>query len=118
MIGRRWPLEAPGPRSDPPTPACASGSSTRPDRVIETVSSVTESVLCHLRPLRLTADGHLKTCLFAEDETDLREPARAGADDDALERIVRAAVLGKGPGHGMADPAWSYEGRPMNRIGG
>ncbi len=91
----------------------------RPDRVIETVSSVTESVLCHLRPAaahRRRAPEDL--CLFAEDETDLREPARAGADDDALERIVRAAVLGKGPGHGMADPAWSYEGRPMNRIGG
>ena len=28
------------------------------------------------------------------------------------------AVAAKGPGHGMADPEWTYAGRPMSLIGG
>ena len=31
---------------------------------------------------------------------------------------MREAVLAKGPGHGMADPEWTYTGRPMSLIGG
>ena len=68
--------------------------------------------------LRLTADGQLRTCLFATEETDVRDPLRAGASDAELERIVADAVLRKGPGHGMADPEWTYAGRPMSLIGG
>lgn len=37
---------------------------------------------------RLGVDGKLYTCLFATSGIDLREPLRAGADDDALRRIV------------------------------
>ena len=32
--------------------------------------------------------------------------------------VIREAVAGKGPGHGMSDPAWTYAGRPMSLIGG
>jgi cyclic pyranopterin phosphate synthase len=37
---------------------------------------------------RLGVDGKLFTCLFATSGIDLREPLRAGADDEALRRIV------------------------------
>jgi cyclic pyranopterin phosphate synthase len=117
MIARRWPLEPMG-RGQAADTGVRFRFADRPERMIETVSSVTESFCATCDRLRLTADGHLKTCLFAEDETDLRGPLRDGADDARLDRIVRGAVLGKGPGHGMSDPSWSYTGRPMNRIGG
>ncbi len=117
MIDRRWPLEPVG-RGHAADTGVRFRFADRPGSVIETVSSVTESFCAACDRLRLTADGHLKTCLFGEDETDLRDPMRAGADDAALERVVRGAVSRKGPGHGMGDPSWSYAGRPMNRIGG
>ena len=37
--------------------------------------------------MRLTADGNLRSCLFAVDETDLRGPMRAGASDDELRAL-------------------------------
>ncbi|HMM48119.1 MAG TPA: hypothetical protein PKE32_00700, partial [Miltoncostaeaceae bacterium] len=117
MIGARWPLEPVG-RMHTADTGVRFRFADRPERMIETVSSVTESFCAQCDRLRLTADGHLKTCLFAQDETDLRGPLRVGADDDELEEIVREAVWGKGPGHGMSDPHWRYAGRPMNRIGG
>ena len=117
MIGARWPLEPVG-RDDAASTGARYRFADRPDRFIETVSSVTESFCAACDRLRLTADGRLRTCLFAEEETDLGGPLRAGATAMEMERIVRAAVLGKGPGHGMSDPSWSYAGRPMNRIGG
>ena len=116
MIGARWPLEALD-RERPAAPATrwrfADGAGE-----LQFVSSVTEPFCASCDRLRLTADGQLRTCLFAESETDLRGPLRAGAGDAEIERIVREAVLAKGPGHGMADPEWTYTGRPMSLIGG
>ena len=39
---------------------------------------------------RLTADGVLLLCLYAQHGTDLRRPLRAGAAPDALRRLIRA----------------------------
>lgn len=117
MIGARWPLVPLG-RGHAADTGVRFAFADRPDRIIETVSSVTESFCAGCDRLRLTADGQLKTCLFGEHETDLRGPLRTGADTATLERVIRTAVRGKGPGHGMGDPSWTYEGRPMNRIGG
>ena len=116
MIEERWPL-VPAGRERPSAPGThwrfADGAGE-----LQFVSSVTESFCSSCDRLRLTADGQLRTCLFAESETDLRGPIRAGVSDAELEAIIRAAVAGKGPGHGMADPSWTYVGRPMSMIGG
>ena len=116
MIEECWPL-VPAGRERPSAPGThwrfADGAGE-----LQFVSSVTESFCGSCDRLRLTADGQLRTCLFAESETDLRGPMRAGMDDAELEAIIRAAVAAKGPGHGMADPSWTYVGRPMSMIGG
>jgi cyclic pyranopterin phosphate synthase len=116
MIAARWPLEA----VDPERPSATATRWRFADGAgeLQFVSSVTEPFCATCDRLRLTADGQLRTCLFAESETDLRGSLRAGASDAELEAIVRDAVLAKGPGHGMADPEWTYEGRPMSMIGG
>jgi GTP 3',8-cyclase len=116
MIGARWPLVP----ADPERPSATATRWAFADGAgeLQFVSSVSEPFCATCDRLRLTADGQLRTCLFAEEETDLRGPLRAGASDAELEAIVRAAVLQKGPGHGMADPNWTYHGRPMSMIGG
>ncbi|WP_307867938.1 GTP 3',8-cyclase MoaA [Micromonospora sp. C95] len=67
---------------------------------------------------RLTADGQIRNCLFATEESDLRGALRAGADDDELARRWRAATLTKRAGHGIDDPSFLQPTRPMSAIGG
>jgi GTP 3',8-cyclase len=67
---------------------------------------------------RLTADGQVRSCLFAERETDLRGLLRSGAPDDAIESAWRTAMWGKPAGHGINDPNFIQPNRPMSAIGG
>jgi cyclic pyranopterin phosphate synthase len=68
--------------------------------------------------VRLTADGQIRNCLFAREETDLRALLRSGADDDAIEQAWRAAMWAKAAGHGINDPSFIQPDRPMSAIGG
>ena len=67
---------------------------------------------------RLTAEGELRSCLFALDEHDLRGPLRAGASDAELAAIVQAAVQAKWAGHRINQPVFIRPGRSMSQIGG
>ncbi|MEO6369001.1 MAG: GTP 3',8-cyclase MoaA, partial [Steroidobacteraceae bacterium] len=53
------------------------------------ISSVTQPFCGACSRARLSSDGSLYTCLFAQTGTDLRGPMRAGVDDDELTRIIR-----------------------------
>lgn len=68
--------------------------------------------------VRLTADGQLRNCLFAREESDLRAPLRSGATDEELAARWIQAVAGKRPGHGIDDPSFLQPDRPMSAIGG
>jgi cyclic pyranopterin phosphate synthase len=68
--------------------------------------------------VRLTADGQLRTCLFAQTETDLRGPMRDGADDGELAAIVVDAVAHKQAGHGIGTAQFVQPVRTMSAIGG
>jgi GTP 3',8-cyclase len=68
--------------------------------------------------VRLTADGRLRTCLFSLNETDLRSPIRAGADDGELEQIIRDAVWLKELKHHVGEPGFIQPARSMSAIGG
>lgn len=67
---------------------------------------------------RLTADGQVRSCLFARSETDLRGLLRAGATDEELAQAWRAAMWGKEAGHGINDEGFLQPPRPMSAIGG
>lgn len=67
---------------------------------------------------RLTADGQIRNCLFAAEETDLRDLLRRGADDDTIEAAWRTAMWNKKAGHGINDPSFIQPDRPMSAIGG
>lgn len=68
--------------------------------------------------IRLTADGHLRTCLFSLEETDLRAVLRSGDDDEALARTIRIAVWGKELKHYINDKRFRRSARSMSMIGG
>ncbi|HEY3437777.1 MAG TPA: GTP 3',8-cyclase MoaA [Actinotalea sp.] len=68
--------------------------------------------------VRLTADGQLRSCLFARSETDLRTILREGGDDDALAAAIRTCLAGKKPGHDIDDVSFLQPDRPMSAIGG
>lgn len=82
------------------------------------IASVTRPFCGDCNRVRLTADGQLRSCLFARDESDLRTPMRAGASDDDLARLMRECIAGKKPGHGIDDPGFLQPQRPMSSIGG
>ena len=52
------------------------------------ISSVSQPFCGDCSRARLSADGKLYTCLFAQSGFDLREPLRAGATDDQLAALV------------------------------
>jgi cyclic pyranopterin phosphate synthase len=82
------------------------------------IASVTRSFCGACDRTRLTADGQVRNCLFAREESDLRTPMREGATDQELADRWRIATLGKLPGHGIDDPSFLQPARPMSAIGG
>jgi cyclic pyranopterin phosphate synthase len=82
------------------------------------IASVTRPFCGDCDRVRLTADGQVRNCLFAREESDLRTPLRAGATDEELAARWRAAVLGKKAGHGIDNPAFLQPQRSMSAIGG
>ena len=82
------------------------------------IASVSHAFCSACDRTRLTADGQVRNCLFAQQETDLRQLMRSGADDDAVEAAWRAAMWAKAAGHGINDPDFVQPDRPMSAIGG
>ena len=59
---------------------------------IGVISSVSQPFCRDCTRARLSADGHLFTCLFAAQGTDLRTPLRTGASDAELAALIRPRV--------------------------
>jgi GTP 3',8-cyclase len=82
------------------------------------IGSVTRPFCGACDRVRLTADGQVRNCLFARDESDLRGPLRAGASDDELVARWERCIEAKLPGHGINDVDFLQPARPMSAIGG
>ena len=87
------------------------------------IGSVTRSFCANCDRLRLTSDGQLRNCLFANTETDLRGILRNGRLTEFEKRsdILKAfstTVKSKLSGHGINDPEFVKPVRPMSAIGG
>nr|WP_221474819.1 GTP 3',8-cyclase MoaA [Sphaerisporangium rubeum] len=82
------------------------------------IGSVTRPFCGACDRVRLTADGQIRNCLFATEESDLRAALRSGATDDELATRWLAAVRTKRAGHGIDDPTFLQPSRPMSAIGG
>ena len=82
------------------------------------IGSVTRPFCAACDRVRLTADGQIRNCLFATEESDLKTPLRDGASDEELAARWIAAVSRKRAGHGIDDPSFLQPSRPMSAIGG
>jgi cyclic pyranopterin phosphate synthase len=116
-IGAVYPLEAAGHDHTGPEPAevfrYADG---RGDFGV--IASVTNAFCDSCDRVRLTADGQLRSCLFALDEIDLRALLRGGASDDDLAAAVERCVAGKWAGHSVNQVQFIRPRRSMSQIGG
>ncbi|MGW6120826.1 GTP 3',8-cyclase MoaA [Nocardia sp. NPDC055165] len=87
------------------------------------IASVTRPFCGDCDRVRLTADGMVRNCLFATDETDLRallrDPRRDHESaDEAIAAAWRASIWHKARGHGIDDGDFVQPDRPMSAIGG
>ncbi len=82
------------------------------------IASVTRPFCGDCDRVRLTADGQVRNCLFAREESDLRAALRGDASDDEIADQWRLAMMTKRPGHGIDDESFLQPTRPMSAIGG
>ena len=68
--------------------------------------------------LRLTADGHLRGCLFSDSETDIRGALRTGEPDSRLLQLIQLAIRNKPADHGGMQGEPRKCVRSMSSIGG
>jgi GTP 3',8-cyclase len=68
--------------------------------------------------LRLTAEGHVRNCLFSSKEWDARALLRGGGTDDQIAELVRDCVWAKAPAHGIGSDSFVRPERAMYQIGG
>jgi cyclic pyranopterin phosphate synthase len=68
--------------------------------------------------VRLTADGHLRLCLFGDHAIDLRSPVRAGATTDQLGELFTSAMLIKPERHHLRLGETASRMRAFSEIGG
>jgi cyclic pyranopterin phosphate synthase len=82
------------------------------------IASVSRPFCLNCNRIRLTADGKLRYCLFAIEETDVRELLRSGAPDDEIAATIRSTVAAKWIGHEINSTKFVAPPRPMYAIGG
>jgi cyclic pyranopterin phosphate synthase len=68
--------------------------------------------------LRLTADGRLRPCLFADDEVDIKSTLRNGGGQEDLKEVFQEAIARKPRRHHAEILARGESARPMSTIGG
>lgn len=82
------------------------------------IPTVTRPFCASCNRLRLTADGKLRHCLFATEETDVKLAMRSGASDAELAKMFVETVASKWAGHMINQPLFERPARNMSQIGG
>ncbi|MFJ4650659.1 GTP 3',8-cyclase MoaA [Nocardia sp. NPDC088792] len=115
-LGRRFTLTEVG-RDDPAAPAerwlVNGGPAT-----VGIIASVTRKFCGDCDRTRLTADGRIRSCLFSDQEYDVRAALRSGAGDAEIAGLWRGAMWNKWAGHGIDAAGFVPPERTMGAIGG
>ena len=82
------------------------------------IASVSQPFCASCNRVRLTAEGKLRNCLFALDETDVRDLLREGTDDEPIRRALLDSVADKWAGHQINTIDFVKPERLMHSIGG
>lgn len=81
------------------------------------INAITEHFCESCNRLRLTSDGHLRPCLLADDEVNLKTALRDSATDDDLKALIQQAVTIKREEYHLSE-YFTPGKRPMYQIGG
>jgi len=82
------------------------------------IASVSKPFCLNCNRIRLTADGHLRYCLFAIEEKNVKALIRGGASDEDIAALIRTTVGEKWLGHEINSRKFVPPPRPMYAIGG
>ena len=107
----------PVPDADPRAPATEYAYADGSGRV-GLIASVTKPFCLNCNRIRLTSDGKLRYCLFAIDETDVKDLLRANAPAEEIQAVVRSTISDKWLGHEINSTKFVPPPRPMYSIGG
>lgn len=116
ILATRFDLREVG-REDPSAPAeewAVDGTSA----TVGIIASVTRSFCSDCDRTRLTAEGTVRSCLFSDEETDIRAALRGGASDEDIAQLWRGAMWNKWAGHGINAADFVPPARSMGAIGG
>jgi cyclic pyranopterin phosphate synthase len=105
------------PDSDPRAPATEYAYADGSGR-LGFIASVSKPFCLNCNRIRLTSDGKLRYCLFAIDETDVKQLLRSGASDEEIQAVIRQNVSEKWLGHEINSTRFIPPPRPMYAIGG
>jgi GTP 3',8-cyclase len=116
-ISQQYPLTPLG-RDEPSSTAMlyrfADGAPGR----IGIIAPVTRPFCNQCSRLRITADGHVRPCLFSNQEWDLRPLLRGKASDAQIASFLVDATWTKQAGHGISSAGFVQPNRHMAAIGG
>lgn len=82
------------------------------------VASVTKPFCLNCNRIRLTSDGKIRYCLFAIEETDVKELLRSGGTDEQIAAALKKNISEKWIGHQINSTKFVPPPRPMYSIGG
>ncbi len=91
--------------------------------MIGIIGAMSEHTFCsRCNRIRITANGHLRPCLFSEKDIDLLTPMRQGIPDSELEAMIEEGVRMKKLNHGLCAGKSATPGQGcktmMNTLGG
>jgi GTP 3',8-cyclase len=82
------------------------------------VASVSKPFCLNCNRIRLTADGKIRYCLFAIEETDVKHLLRGGGSDCEIAAALKRNISEKWLGHQINSTQFVPPPRPMYSIGG
>lgn len=82
------------------------------------ISTISHPFCSGCNRLRLSADGRLRVCLFAQASCDLRTPLRAGASPKDIAMLINDALAGKWKEHPRAEELSARVHHAMVSVGG
>jgi cyclic pyranopterin phosphate synthase len=116
MLEQEFGRLMPVPDADPRAPATeyrfADGSR------VGFIASVSRPFCLNCNRLRLTADGKLRNCLFAREETDVSHLLTPDGSEEQIQNAVRETIWRKWIGHEINQASFQAPQRPMYSIGG
>jgi cyclic pyranopterin phosphate synthase len=115
-IDREFPLEPVA--NDRPAPATRYRFRDGSPGGVGVIPSVSDAFCKICNRIRLTAEGHIRTCLFSLHEHDVKALLRGGASDLEIRDFVVAAVWQKEEGHRIGQADFVRPQKSMSQIGG